>query len=94
MTESHPKADPQTWANSDHLDRIAHERGLEAATEEIGHMFSPEGKLPPVERRHLEIANSHRRWNDLPLLPVEKYLKASEQPHAAAAGPLSRILHL
>jgi hypothetical protein len=74
MSKPLAKHDPQTWANRDHLRKVYAENGPEAGDEEFARIFSPEGSLPPIEREHLEIANSHRRWDDLPLLPVPDHL--------------------
>jgi hypothetical protein len=81
MKKSHPNADPQTWANTEHLDRILAQNGPDAAAEEFQKMFAPGGNLPRIERCHREEAAAYRRWNDLPPLPeTESKSAASSTP--------------
>src|SRR5690348_11559492 len=62
----HPKADPQTLANIEHLNGFLRTRGPDAAVEEFRRM--QQGHLPPVEKEHRAMAISYRRWNRLPPL--------------------------
>ena len=83
-----PKANPQMWANGEHLDRIAAEQGIDASTEEFKRMFAEGGKLPPIEERHVAKANSYRRWNGL-LLLGRPWLKEQQEKYAASADHAS-----
>ncbi len=80
-----PKADPQTWANMEHLDKVRANQGEDAAVEEFRRMFAAGRTLPPIEARHREEAAAYRRWNDLPPLSKEPGSTASPKTQSESA---------
>ncbi len=56
----HPKADPQYWANSEHLKKAYAAGGEEGSVEAFRKL---QDELPPIEKRHREQAAAYSRWN-------------------------------
>lgn len=81
---SHPKADPQTLANIEHLNSVLKKQGPDAAVEEFRRMFGPDGTLPPVEARHRAKAAAYRRWNNLPPLSETHPQRSDSKTEALA----------
>lgn len=84
MKSSQPKADPQTWANMEHLVRIGKDQGDEASVEEFRRMFAPGGTLPPIEPRHRALAASYRRW--MPGGEAEMQARAEDREKQATSS--------
>lgn len=79
MKKPHPQADPQFWANREHLQTVLSEQGPDASTKEFARM--QQGHLPVVEDRHRQSANGYRRWNHLPpLSPAEASVNQTVSP--------------
>lgn len=79
-----PKANPQMWANREHLLKAAAEGGEEASAREFKRM--QEGFRPPIERRHRIEAAAFRRWNNLPPLNETE----TESPASSIPQPTTK----